>query len=165
MSDNPCLGCQTNCCTSLSSIRVSRDEFDRYFAAYPDTVQILEDGPLLELAMTGGTCPHFEGQCTAYEGRPVDCELFPYTNHRVRAVGPFVVVTYHHRVVCPIRSEILPTEERARELITKLVRDAYGDDCQPILLNEDWPAYRFLRRVYFALTGRGAGWRGPLPQA
>ncbi len=126
---------------------------------------MLNDGPILEIAMKGGVCPHFNRECTAYEGRPVECELFPHTTHRIRAIGPFVLATYHHRVVCPIRSELLATDARARELITALVRDAYGGRCWPILLREDAPVYQLLRRAYLALTGRGQEWRGPLPEA
>ncbi|MDG2305642.1 MAG: hypothetical protein P8R42_13555 [Candidatus Binatia bacterium] len=101
--------------------------------------------------MENGVCPHFDRQCTAYEGRPIECELFPHTMHRVIPMGMFVFVTYHHRVVCPIRSELFATDAAAREKITALIRNVYGPACRPVLINENADRFRVLRRAYFWL--------------
>ena len=145
MSDNPCLKCTINqgCCSDLKGLRLSPQEYARHFAHHGDALSVRQDGPHYQVTSKAGPCPNWQGQCTVYETRPMECRLFPVTISNVATLGDTVVVVAHDRTACPQSSALRPSAETVETLIAGFVRESYGE-------------HRTLRLVMDSGLGRAA---------
>lgn len=118
--ENPCLECPVdqNCCRNLHGLTVSESEYDNLFKGSEDKLEVFKKGFLFEIwSKDGNACPHWDGQCTKYGSRPMDCDLYPYTIGNVFDDGDTVRVSYHNRTECPLGAELTPPREKAERLL------------------------------------------------
>ncbi len=130
MSDNPCLACPTqqSCCTNLIWTRLSPQEYERHFARYDDRIECLREGPIhLVQTRDGGACPHWDGECSIYEDRPMECRLFP---HSIGSVfdGKTLTLSVHSRTPCPWRDTLKMPDEEALALVRDFARSLARKD-------------------------------------
>ncbi len=130
MSDNPCLSCSINqdCCSNLLGLRLSQREFDAHFAHHADALTIKRDGAHYQVTAKAGPCPNWQGRCTVYDTRPMECRLYPGTVSVVAAVGDNAIAVVHDRTPCPQKALLRPSNAAARALIEGFLRDIYGPD-------------------------------------
>jgi Fe-S-cluster containining protein len=128
--ENPCAGCQSNCCCDLRKLKLSPSEYQRVYERFRTQFEVVRKGALYELSMHAGkNCPHWDERvnCTMYESRPVECRLFPYTVNQTYKAGPLVLFTYHGKTPCPRKANgLFPAHKEARRLVRSLARDTYG---------------------------------------
>lgn len=122
---NPCAKCPTHqsCCRELHGLTVSQDEYDRHFKAHEDTITVFRKGALLEVwAKDGGGCPNWDEQCSVYDTRPMDCDLYPFTIGNVFEKPDAVYVTYHKRTGCPLVDDIVQAQSEAQALLERFFK-------------------------------------------
>jgi Fe-S-cluster containining protein len=127
--ENPCAGCQSNCCCDLRKLKLSPSEYKRIYEPFRDRLKTERKGALYELSMQAGLhCPHLneKNECTIYDARPVECRIFPYTVNQAYKAGPLVLFTYHGKTPCPRKKELFPAHAEARRLVRSLAHDTYG---------------------------------------
>lgn len=122
MSDNPCLACpiEQGCCRNLDWMRLSPDEYDRVYADVEDCMEYKREGPfLLVRAKDQGPCPHWDGQCTVYDKRPLECRLYPQAVGSVFD-GRDMVLSIHAETPCPWRGKLRGSDDAAVEMVRSL---------------------------------------------
>jgi Fe-S-cluster containining protein len=129
---DPCASCSIHqaCCSELSGLRVTAEEFERCFAAHADELIVEHEGPVRVLSPKGGgPCPNLgrDGRCTVYGHRPIECRLFPYTLYVRRAGDGHASLGYHGRTRCPQKAALLPSDAEARAMVTRFGRQAFGE--------------------------------------
>ena len=152
MSSNPCLACtiSQDCCHEMQGLMVTRAEYDRAFRPHESALEVTHQGPLLRLTAKHGPCPNWQGACTCYEDRPMECRLFPYTVSIVATSPRAVHVTVHDRVNCPLKSELRPAKEAARRLIEPFALEAYGND-RPVSIHFEDSGWGRLKALLFRI--------------
>lgn len=75
--------------------------------------------------------------------RPGERLPFPYTVNQIYHPGPFTVLTYHSRVPCALKKQLLPSHAAAKKLILPFAREVYGEDRRFVILHEG-PLYRLI---------------------
>ncbi len=128
LSANPCLACTIaqGCCNEMQGLMVTETEYERVFSRHQNALEITQTGRLKRLTSKAGPCPNWQGACTVYEDRPMECRLFPFTVSIVAATSKTVHITAHDRVDCPQKETLRPRETTARRLIEAFAREAYG---------------------------------------
>lgn len=127
---NPCLACsiEQDCCHRLDGLVVTAREYERVFARHADRLDVTEVGELRRVSARGAPCPNFEGRCTVYDDRPMECRLFPVTTHVVAVSGDTVRVTVHDRTNCPQKAALMPDDATVTRFVEGFARDAYGPE-------------------------------------
>lgn len=139
LDENPCLACtlEKNCCQKLTGIKLTREEYERLFETFSDGFEITDHGEWLELfAKDDVNCPHWDGQCTIHNERPVECALYPHTISEVHKKKNRVTVAYHSRTSCPLKATLQSSEEEAAALVHQFAEQAYGKDCDITVISE-----------------------------
>ena len=122
---NPCLKCTIgqDCCSNLHGLRVSHGEYERTFARWADRLDVRHDGSTVILATHGGgACPNFQGRCTVYETRPMECRLFPHSIGSVIETRHGISVSVHSRTTCPLKSQLISSDEIAHAMVADWAR-------------------------------------------
>lgn len=127
---NPCLDCSIgqNCCTNLSGLVMTKEEYEENFAQFADQLIVKEENSMYSIATKKGPCPHWKGQCTIHATRPMDCRLFPYQMGKIKAAPKHVKINYHTHTRCPKKKELLMPDADARNMIHSWAQDLYGED-------------------------------------
>lgn len=128
--DDLCATCSIgwDCCTHLSSLRLSKSEYEQHFAHREDKITVQREGPLYVVSSKEeGACPNFDKGCSVYDYRPIECRLFPYTLYMKRRDSNGVTMGFHSRTNCPQKEKLLMQEIEAKELIRHFARNAFGD--------------------------------------
>jgi Fe-S-cluster containining protein len=112
----------------MQGLLVTENEYERVFEGHAHALEVTQSGRLKRLTSKAGPCPNWQGACTVYEDRPMECRLFPFTVSVVAATAKTVHITAHDRVDCPQKAVLLPRETVARSLIEAFAREAYGRD-------------------------------------
>lgn len=156
MSDNPCLACPVDqaCCRELDWMRLSPAEFDRVFGDVADQMECKPEGPfLLVRARNKASCPRWEGQCTVYEQRPMECRLYPQAIGSVFD-GREMVLSVHGETPCPWRNRLRGSDDLATDMVRALGRELARDG-QPVrVVREEGPGKleitwrRLLRKLF-----------------
>jgi len=130
LAANPCLACSIaqGCCAEMQGLMVTEAEYERVFARHQHALEITQSGSLKRLTSKAGACPNWQGACTVYADRPMECRLFPFTVSVVATSSKTVHITAHDRVDCPQKEALRPREAVARRLIEAFAREAYGPD-------------------------------------
>ena len=110
----------------MQGLMVTETEYERVFSRHQNALEITQTGRLKRLTSKTGPCPNWQGACTVYEDRPMECRLFPFTVSIVAATSKTVHITAHDRVDCPQKEALRPREATARRLIEAFAREAYG---------------------------------------
>jgi|GEM_PF-1617417 len=135
---NPCLACRVNqqCCSQLSGLRLSREEFEKYFQDHANELSIIKyRKTFIVSARNHQTCPHWrESGCAIYMDRPSDCRLYPYEITRVREKKDRIEVLFSDNPGCPLREDLLLPIEEAKSIIEGFCRDVYGERRKPFLI-------------------------------
>lgn len=140
--DNPCLACSIaqGCCTKLTGLRLSPADYQRNFAHHADALEIRRDGPQYVVTAKAGRCPNWDGQCTVYDTRPMECRLYPVTVTNVLEAGDVVVAVAHDRTGCPQRAALTPAKPDAEALIVGFLKETYGADKTTHVVFDEGPA-------------------------
>lgn len=127
---NPCLDCSIgqNCCTNLSGLAMTREEYEENFAQFADQLIVKEEHSVYYIATKEGPCPHWKGQCTIHATRPMDCRLFPHQMGKVKVAPKHVKINYHSHTRCPKKKELRMPDADARNMIHTWAQDLYGED-------------------------------------
>ncbi len=156
--DNPCMACSTDqdCCTRLSGLTLTKDEFERYFREHSE--QLLTTGSdnfFIVSTKEGRACPNWkDGGCRIYLERPIDCRLFPYSISQITRRRKKVEVEFHGRSHCPQQDRLLMPESEARALIMKFCRIVFGENKTVMIYEKTrWETPR-LRRWIDAVIAR-----------
>jgi len=139
ISENKCLACslERNCCQQIDNLRLTKSEFHRHFSNHADKFHIKDFGAWLLLnAKKDTACPHWQGQCSIYESRPVECQLYPHTIGEIVETGSHVKLTYHARTACPLKDELIAPQEESERAIRRFAEDAFGVDAKIIVRTE-----------------------------
>lgn len=138
ISENPCTDCPINCCKFLMRLKLSPSEYDHLFSPFNSLFVVKQQHSFFELTMNKGIyCPHLkEGGCSQYQIRPMECRLFPYTVSQTYHIGPVTLLSYHSRVPCPIRKQLLPSHRVAHGLIRSWAKMVYGQSRYIIIVHE-----------------------------
>ena len=133
--ENPCLRCtmEQDCCNRLRGLKVTRNEFERYFQAHSEKLSITpatQSGAVLVISTNDAkACPNWkDGGCTVYNERPIECRLFPYTTAGIVERRNRIEIGFHRRTNCPLKNELLMPEDDARSLIALFGKRAFGED-------------------------------------
>jgi len=126
---NPCLACsiQQDCCTRLSGLRLTREEFQRCFSRHVERLEIKHEGPVYVITpKNGGTCPNWQdGGCAVYDERPRECRLFPFTLFVRQQTSHTVSLGYHCDTRCPMKTELLLAADEADAMVSDFGREAF----------------------------------------
>lgn len=157
--NNPCLSCPVdqNCCRNLHGLTVSQEEFDRLYKPAQDDFKIYKKGFLFEIwSKDGNPCPHWEGQCTIYGDRPMDCDLYPYTIGNVFDDGKTVRVSYHNRTECPLGEQLSPPREKVEALLRAFFEKNTAAGTRIKIVYDEGPAkaVHLLKRASRKLRGQ-----------
>jgi Fe-S-cluster containining protein len=107
----------------LHGLTVSQAEYDRHFRAHEDKISVYRKGALLEIwSKDGGGCPNWDEQCSVYETRPMDCDLYPFTIGNVFESPDEIYVTYHKRTGCPLVDDIVQARSEAQALLERFFK-------------------------------------------
>ena len=136
--DNPCLVCNVDqrCCSQLSGLRLSREEFVKYFKLHAEKLSILKYKKVfLVSTLKNSPCPHWEKTgCRIYQDRPFDCRLYPYEITRMVEKRRRIEITFQGNSGCPQRDNLLMPVEEAKALIEAFCQAVYGRG-KPIILD------------------------------
>ena len=128
---NPCAACtiDQDCCTRLSGLRLTPNEFDRCFKQHAAEIVVEREGPLLVVSQRdGAACPNWqEGGCAVYDTRPRECALFPHTLYVWQQQPDAVSVRVHSDTRCPLKTQLMGTRQAAKQLAREFAADAFGD--------------------------------------
>ena len=154
--ENPCTGCNQNCCVGMSYLRLTVPEYERLFAEHRDKLIVQKKKAYyVVFAKEGQACPYFQdGACTIYNDRPIECRLFPYSLRDIKFYGEHkVLVTFHARTSCPRKNELLLSREKAKELLYSFAREVGGDKCV-VEVKYDTVMRRLINKARGLLTER-----------
>jgi Fe-S-cluster containining protein len=130
VQENPCLACSENqrCCSQLSGLRLSKEEFEKYFRYYSNGLSITEDNKVFIVSShDNGPCPHWDKSgCKIYDIRPTDCRVYPYEVIGVVERKKVIEITFRDSLCCPQRDHLLMPIEEARALMEVFGRTVYG---------------------------------------
>lgn len=136
---NPCLACNIDqdCCKRLTGLKLTDVEYTRHFEHHHSKLAIKRIGKIYEVSTKdGGQCPNWQGQCTVYETRPVECSLFPYTIGQIVEREDHTLFTLHSRTTCPLKHELIVPEVEARRMVRSFAEDAYGKNHKVRIVEE-----------------------------
>lgn len=129
-TSNPCAACtiDQDCCRRLTGLRLTQIEFDRCFAEHENDLIIQREGLVFVVSQrAGGACPNWrDGGCAVYDGRPRECELFPFTMYS-QVGSAAVTVRLHSDTQCPLKTELLSDVNRAEQLARDFATEAFGE--------------------------------------
>ena len=146
---NGCLNCSMgqHCCSQLDGLLLSPEEYRRHFERFSDRLEVRRTNKCFTV-FAHGACPHWEGRCTIYADRPMDCRLFPASIWPILKWGRLVTITIHSRPMCPLKSELSPSDTNARLLVSRWARQVWRDDW--VWVNFDrgaWHLFLIVRRA------------------
>ena len=131
LATNPCAACtiDQDCCNHLCGLRLTQIEFDRCFRHHDDDIVVERDGPLYIVSQRdGNACPNWQdGGCKVYDQRPRECALFPHTLY-VQQRGDAISVRVHSDTRCPLKAELISSEQVAERLARELAEEAFGQN-------------------------------------
>jgi Putative zinc- or iron-chelating domain len=161
-TNNVCAACgiSQNCCTNLSGLSLSKVEFERNFLRHHESLLINESHGIYEVCGRWKGCPNWDdNNCTVYRTRPMECRLFPYTIGDVIRIGRLIVLTYHHRTLCPQKKRLLPSRAEARFMLRSFAEEAFGPELWVIIIPDAILVRfaRFLKRSLFRIVRTFAG--------
>ena len=129
-ADNPCLICSVDqqCCSRLSGLRLSEEEFRKYFRDHSAKLSVLKYNKMFIVSTPDSRpCPHWQKSgCTIYADRPADCRLYPFEIKKISDKDSHVEVTFGENPGCPQKESLLMPIEEAKGLITIFCRAVYG---------------------------------------
>ena len=135
--ENPCLACNENqrCCSQLSGLRLSQEEFEKYFKNHSTELTIVKnDKVFIVTSHDNGPCPHWEPDgCRIYHDRPIDCRVYPYEITQVVEKKEAIEIKFRDSPCCPQRDRLLMPREEAEALMRVFGRAVYGPG-KPILM-------------------------------
>jgi len=138
-SENLCKGCITNqhCCRALLKMRLTEDEYRTNFANHKKVLIIKRMGTIYNISSKKGhTCPYWNGECTIYDRRPIECRLYPYTISHCWKWGRHVFITFHSRTKCPFKERLLIDFDDAKAMVHAFAREAFGRNCRIHVIRE-----------------------------
>lgn len=140
-TENPCLACEIDqdCCRNLAGLKLTANEYTRNFARHSKLLNIEKLGEIYTIKSVkgGGTCPNWQGYCTVYETRSVECRIFPHTMSTLSERDTDVRVSIHSRTDCPSKSDLLMPKADVEEMVRAFVGDAYGKSCEVKIIHEN----------------------------
>lgn len=110
----------------MQGLLVNEKEYLAVFAHHQDVLDVTSIGPFKRLSSRQGACPNWQGACTVYDNRPMECRLFPFTVSLIAATSKTVRLTLHDRVDCPQKVQLRPSPETAICWVTSFAHQAYG---------------------------------------
>jgi Fe-S-cluster containining protein len=158
--DNPCKVCTINqdCCTRLSGLMLTRDEYDRHFRNHRDELVTRPvNGFFIISSGKGGACPHWENSgCRIYHVRPVDCRLYPYVIRHLIKRNQSVKIVFHAGSICLKKNPLyqLMPETEARALVMAFGKKVFGENTAIVVQREKGPFSRLRNRIEAALSRR-----------
>jgi Fe-S-cluster containining protein len=136
---NPCMSCdvEQRCCKTLHDLRLSVAEFEKHFRRHADRLSVLKySNTFLVSPQNQLPCPYLgENGCRIYDERPIDCRLFPYVLVNIENKRDKIRVTFHKDSDCPHREDLFVPLDEAKELMTRLAREVYGEE-KPVQIEE-----------------------------
>jgi Fe-S-cluster containining protein len=135
---NLCQGCtlEKDCCETMSGLWTTDEEYKPVFKGHEDKLLVKRSNNIVFLYMKENEpCPLWDGQCTIYKDRPIDCRLFPYKMTNIIQYGGKIKITFNNIANCPKRNELV-TEEEAAALILQWGKMAFGEDANIVVHNE-----------------------------
>ncbi|HZV81857.1 MAG TPA: YkgJ family cysteine cluster protein [Geobacteraceae bacterium] len=160
VTNNPCLACPTNqhCCSRLSGLLLSEDEFRRHFAGHRDGLSVRRSGKVVSVsAKSGGPCPHWGNDgCRIYRERPIDCRVFPYIPYRIIDRGERIKIVFHTRSDCPQKESLFlqMPEAEVKALLLAFGRQLYGETRTIVVQQETGIFSRIRTRIEAAIFRR-----------
>jgi len=134
---NPCLTCsaQQRCCSQLSGLRLTKDEFEIHFKKHSDGLAIARyEKTFVVSSHNNGPCPHWgKSGCRIYNDRPIDCRLYPYEITRISEKRKAIEITLLNNPGCPEMDSLLMPFEEAKALIEFFCHTVYGQG-KPIII-------------------------------
>ena len=136
VQENPCLACTENqrCCSQLSGLRLSEEEFEKYFRNHSDKLSVVKDNRVfIVTSRDSGPCPHWElTGCGIYNGRPIDCRVYPYEITQVVERRKVIEIKFRESPTCSQRDHLLMPIEEAEALMEVFGQSAYGSGKQVV---------------------------------
>jgi Fe-S-cluster containining protein len=157
---NPCRSCTINqgCCTRLSGLMLTQDEYDRHFKSYGDGLVLRKShGVFIVTPSPEGACPHWgNGGCSIYQDRPIDCRLHPFIIRHMIEKRREVKIVFHNRTECPQKASLcaMMPESEIRALVAAFGKKVYGENIAIIVHREKGPFSRLRHRLEAALRRR-----------
>ncbi len=157
---NPCLACSTgqHCCSRLSGLVLSADEFSRFFDAHRKELSIRQSNKVIIVsAADGKACPHWgPGGCRIYGERPIDCRVFPYVTARIIEKRSKVKIVFHSRSDCPLKEQLYRNMPEAdiKHLLIEFGNDVYGSTKTIVVQRERGIISRVRNRIEAAISRR-----------
>jgi Fe-S-cluster containining protein len=134
--ENPCLACTENqrCCSRLSGLRLSEEEFRKYFRNHSDRLSVVKDNKVfIVTSQDNGPCPHWDlSGCMIYNDRPIDCRVYPYEITQVVKQRKVIQIKFRESPACSQREHLLMPIEEAEELMKVFGQSAYGSGKQVV---------------------------------
>ena len=131
-NNNPCRACTINqdCCTRLSGLMLTPDEFESNFKDHAQKLTIVRTKKYYIVSTRNeSACPHWKSDgCSIYDVRPIDCQLFPYVISRIYPGKKQIKIEYRKQTHCPQKDILQMTEAEARALILAFAQDVYGSN-------------------------------------
>jgi Fe-S-cluster containining protein len=146
-----CAICTTSCCEPCIDVKVTYEEYERVYAAHADDLEVVECGGYYEVSsIDKGACPHFiDRRCAAYDIRPMECRLFPYSMQELTVQGDQVKAYVHAGTrLCQFKSALMPSETEVREMIQGFLDEAYPGLRHEIVIEKD-PNFNKLRLMRY----------------
>jgi len=135
--NNPCLICSSNqrCCSQLSGLRLSKQEFENFFNSPSNELTISKDNNMFIVSSKrNGPCPHWgKNGCMIYSDRPIDCRLYPYEIMRLFEKRNALEVTFRDNPGCPHKDILSMPVEEAKALIETFCQTVYGRS-KPVII-------------------------------
>ena len=157
---NPCLACSTgqHCCSRLSGLVLSADEFRTLFKRRQDGLSIKQSNKVFIVSSKNGTaCPHWGPDgCRIYLQRPIDCRVFPYVTAQIIEKRSAVKIVFHSRSDCPLKDPLylnMP-ETEIRQLLMELGKSMYGSTKSIVVQHERGFFSRLQHRIEAAVSRR-----------
>jgi len=137
--ENPCKDCITNqhCCRNLSKMWLTEGEYHKNFADHKEVLIVRKIGTLYNISSKKGhPCPYWNGECSIYDKRPIECRLYPYTISNFAEWRRHVFITFHSRTTCSLKERLLTDLDDAKTMVLKFSREAFGDNCRIHVIRE-----------------------------
>jgi Fe-S-cluster containining protein len=160
IQDNPCLACSTDqhCCSRLSGLVLSADEFRRFFEGHRNKLSIRQsDKVIIVSAADGKACPHWgTNGCRIYGQRPIDCRVFPYVTTHIIEKRSRIKIVFHSRSDCPLKEKLILNMPEAdiRNLLIEFGKSVYGSTRPIVVQHERGFVSRLLNRLEAAISRR-----------
>jgi Fe-S-cluster containining protein len=160
LQGNPCLACSTgqHCCSRLSGLVLSADEFMRLFEAHQKELSIKQSNKVIIVSsIHGNACPHWGPDgCRIYLHRPIDCRVFPYITALVIEKRSKVKIVFHPKSDCPLKDQLYRNMPEAdiKRLLTELGKSMYGSTKAIDVQRERGFISRLQNRVEAAISRR-----------